>query len=64
MKKQSQHWLVKSEPEAYAWATFVRERRISHVSAVELRASETEAKRSSADQFDWFLRITSKLTPW
>jgi predicted RNA-binding protein with PUA-like domain len=27
MKKQSQHWLVKSEPEAYAWATFVRERR-------------------------------------
>jgi len=27
MKKQSQHWLVKSEPEAYAWATFVREGR-------------------------------------
>ena len=27
MKKQSQHWLVKSEPEAYAWFTFVRERR-------------------------------------
>jgi predicted RNA-binding protein with PUA-like domain len=27
MKKQSQHWLVKSEPEAYAWATFQREGR-------------------------------------
>ena len=27
MKKQSQHWLVKSEPEAYAWATFLREGR-------------------------------------
>ncbi|MEI8088491.1 MAG: EVE domain-containing protein [Opitutaceae bacterium] len=26
---QSQHWLVKSEPEAYSWANFVRERRTS-----------------------------------
>jgi predicted RNA-binding protein with PUA-like domain len=27
MKKQPQHWLVKSEPEAYAWATFQKDRR-------------------------------------
>jgi predicted RNA-binding protein with PUA-like domain len=26
---QSQHWLVKSEPEAYSWANFVRDRRTS-----------------------------------
>jgi predicted RNA-binding protein with PUA-like domain len=27
MKTQPQHWLVKSEPEAYAWATFQKDRR-------------------------------------
>ena len=27
MKTQPQHWLVKSEPEAYAWTDFVRDRR-------------------------------------
>lgn len=27
MKTQPQHWLVKSEPEAYAWVTFQKDRR-------------------------------------
>lgn len=27
MKTQPQHWLVKSEPEAYAWSDLIRDRR-------------------------------------
>ena len=35
---QSQHWLVKSEPEAYSWANFVRDRRTSWTSVRNYQA--------------------------
>lgn len=55
-----QHWLVKSEPEAYAWATFVREGRTAWTGVRNFQARANLRAMRRGDHVAFYHSVTDK----
>lgn len=55
-----QHWLVKSEPEAYAWETFLREKKTNWTGVRNYAARNHLRAMRKGDQVLFYASVTTK----
>ena len=55
-----QHWLVKSEPEAYAWETFLREKKTNWTGVRNYTARNHLRAMRKGDQVLFYASVTTK----
>ena len=55
-----QHWLVKSEPEAYAWKTFLREKKTNWTGVRNFAARNHLRAMRKGDQVLFYESVTTK----
>jgi predicted RNA-binding protein with PUA-like domain len=60
MATQKQHWLVKQEPEAYAWATFVKDGRAAWTGVRNFQARNNLRAMKKGDLVLYYHSVTEK----